>query len=486
MDVGYSQDLLKVMPSINELLATDTVASWLASHPRQLITSCITDAMAETRRVILADQTGQCGPETITAQRLLTRSGELLEARAAVRLGGAINATGIIISNTLGRTPWAGRVVDSMREDLKGYCTLEVDPESGVSARRERHVEEILCELTGAEAATVVNNAAAATLLTLAVATAEKKEVVISRGHLVEIGGGFRLADTIKLSGARLVEIGSANRTSADEYEDALTDDTGAIVRVHPMNFRMSGYVQEVSLEGLVKLGRAHWAMIIDDLGSGALVDLEQFGLPHEPTVRESIAEGADAVIFSADKYIGAAQGGIVVGRRVLIEDIRTHPLARAVRASKASLMALERTLQLFRDVDLLRREHPLYQMLGTVADALRRRAGVLAQALAETVPGAEVQVVDALGFLASADLPAKELPTSLVKLAIDGIDGQTLARGLRQDPAAVFTRMVDDTVALDVRTITEQDIVRIAQAVERVLKDHAAPVVATPVASAW
>jgi len=471
METAYMEDLLKVMPSVNDLLASDTVAGWLARHPRQLITACITDAMAETRRVILADQTGQCGPETITPERLLTRSGELLEARAAVRLGGAINATGIILNDALGLTPWAGRVVDSMRDDLKGYCPLEVDRESGEPARRERHVEEILCELTGAEAATVVNNAAAATLLTLAAATTEKNEVIISRGHLIESPGGFRLGDTIRRSGAKMVEVGSVNRTSVDEYEDAVTEQTGAIMRVRSMNFRLSGYVQDVTLEELVKLGRTHWAAIIDDIGAGALVDLTQFGLPHEPTVRESIEEGSDAVVFSAGRFVGAGQGGIIVGRRLLIEEVRAHPLARAMQMSKTSLMALERTLQLFRDVDLLRREHPLYVMLDASGEALRHRAGVLAQALAEAAPGAEVQVVDALGFLASEDMPLDELPPSLVKLAVDGVDAPALARRLRLDPAAVFTRMAGNTVALDVRTITDLDIVPIAQAVQRVLK---------------
>ena len=471
MVVAEIQDLLKLMPSVNELLSSDEAAGWLARQPRELITACISDAMAETRRVILADQADQCGPETVTPERLLARSGELLAARAAMRLGGAVNATGVIINDALGRTPWAGRVVDSMAEDLKRYCPLDVDCETGLPARRERHVEEILCELTGAEAATVVNNNAAATMLALSAATIEKNQVIISRGHLIEIGGAFRLSDAIERSGAQMVEVGSANRTVIEDYERAVTEQTGAIMRVRPMNYRPAGDIQDVPLEEIVKLARAHWATVIDDLGAGALVDLAQFGLPPEPTVAQSVADGADVVLFSADKLVGAAQGGIIVGRRTIIEEVRDHPLTRALRVSKTSLMAIERTLRLFRDVDLLRREHPLYVMLGTSAETLRKRAGVLAEALAEAAPGAEVQVVDAVGFLASEALPVEELPTSLVKLAVDGVTGETLARRLRQDAACVFTRIVDETMAMDVRTITDLDIAPIAEAVRRALK---------------
>ena len=471
MDVARNEDLLKLMPSINDLLSSDTAAKWLATQPRELVAACISDAMAEAHRLILADRAGLCGPETVTPERLLDRGAELLGARAAVRLGGAVNATGIILNSALGRTPWAGRVVDSMTDDLKRYCSLDVDRQTGLPARRERHVEEILCELTGAEAATVVNNNAAGTLLALAAATADKKEVLISRGHLIEIGGAFRISDAIARSGATIVETGSVNRTTIEDYEQAITEQTGAIMRVRPMDFRLTGYTHHVPLDELVKLARAHWATVIDDLGAGALVDLAQFGLAGEPTVAESIAEGADVVLFSADKLVGADQGGIIVGRRTIIEDVRTHPLARAMRVGKTSLMALERTLHLFRDVDLLKREHPLYVMLSTSAETLRRRAGALGEALAEAAPGAEVQVVDAPGFLASEDLPVDELPTSLVKLSVDALGSETLAQRLREDPACIFTRIIDDTVAMDVRTITDLDIAPIAQAVRRVLK---------------
>jgi len=471
MVVAEMQDLLKLMPSVNELLSSDQAAAWLAVQPRELIVACISDAMAETRRLVLADQAGRCGPETVSPERLLDRSWDLLATRAAVRLGGVINATGIILHDALGRTPWAGRVVDSMTDDLKGYCSLDVDRETGRHARRERHVEEILCELTGAEAATVVNNNAAATVLALAAATAEKNQVVISRGDLMDIGGGFRISDAIASSGARIVEVGSANRTVLEDYERAVTEQTGAIMRVRPLHVRPSAQVQDVPLEDMVKLARAHWAVLIDDLGAGALVDLKPFGLGGVPTVSESIAEGSDIVLFSADKLLGAAQGGIIAGRRTIIEDVRTHPLARALRVSKTSLMAIERTLHLFRDVDLLRREHPLYVMLGTSAETLRRRAGALGEALAGAAPGAEVQVIDACGFLTADGPPVEHLPTSVVKLVVDRLEAESLARMLREDPACIFTRTIDGAVAMDVRTITDLDIAPIAQAVQRVLR---------------
>ncbi len=323
-------------------------------------------------------------------------------------LRGAINATGIILHTGLGRAVWPTCVVESMVDELKGYVKLAIDAESGKRLDRDQQIEYILTELTGAEAATVVNNNAAATMLVLAALAAEK-EVIVSRGQLIEIGGAFRLPEVMEQSRARLVEVGATNRTHLRDYERAIGEHTAAIMRVHPSNFRIVGFTAEVPHRGTGRTGaRTRHPAAVDDLGAGALLDLAQFGLPHEPTVGESIAAGADIVLFSADKLIGASQAGIIVGRKALIERIRKHPLARAMRVDKSCLMALERTLYLFRDPQLLVREHPLYQMLTVTVPELRRRAEELLAALRETAPDLRAAIEEGQATWAAAHCPWK------------------------------------------------------------------------------
>ena len=318
---------------------------------------------------------------------MLEQAGELLGRAAAPRIREAINATGIILHTGLGRAAFPSAVVDSMMGELKGYCTLAVDRESGERAERDELVEYILTELTGAEAATVVNNNAAATLLVLGALTAQR-EVIVSRGQLIEIGGSFRLPEVMAQSGARLVEVGATNRTHLKDYQKAVTASTAAILRVHPSNYRVVGFTSEVALRDLAELTRARNLILIDDLGAGALVDLKQFGLPHEPTVRESVEAGADIVLFSGDKLIGAGQCGVIVGRKALIEELRRHPLMRALRVDKTCLMVLERTLHLFREPARLPLEHPTYRMICATAEVLESRARKLAGLICAKAPG--------------------------------------------------------------------------------------------------
>ncbi|MCX6924931.1 MAG: L-seryl-tRNA(Sec) selenium transferase, partial [Verrucomicrobia bacterium] len=347
------QDLLKCIPPITVLLKSAEVVSWLKTYPLALVTTCLRRGTASVREEILADSTGGSGPGHVTTQTVLARAATLLTQATAPHLRAAINATGIILHTGLGRAVFPGSVVDSMAAELKGYSTLAVDRESGDRIERDELVEYILTELTGAEAATVVNNNAAATMLVLA-ALAAQKEVIVSRGQLIEIGGSFRLPEVMAQSQARLVEVGATNRTHLKDYQKAITAETAAIMRVHPSNYRVVGFTSEVPLAELAELARSRGLMMIDDLGAGALLSLKQFGLPHEPTVRESIEAGADVVLFSGDKLIGASQAGVIVGRKELINRLRKHPLMRAMRVDKTCLMVLERTLHLFRDPDLL------------------------------------------------------------------------------------------------------------------------------------
>ena len=393
----------------------------------------------------------------------------MLQRAIEPHLREAINATGIILHTGLGRAVLPRGVVDSILGELKGYCTLAVDRDSGERAERDELVEYILTELTGAEAATVVNNNAAATMLVLA-ALAAQKEVIVSRGQLIEIGGSFRLPDVMAQSGARLVEVGATNRAHPKDYQKAVTENTAAILRVHPSNYRVVGFTSEVPLRELAELARARNIILMDDLGAGALVDLKLFGLPHEPTVRESIQAGADVVLFSGDKLIGAGQCGVIVGRKMLIDKLRRHPLMRALRVDKTCLMVLERTLQLFRDPARLPLEHPTYRMMSTPPVVLRARAKKLARLLSAQAPKAGIEIAQSQAFLGSGSLPTEAIPSFVVTLSVPEMSASELARRLRLDRACVFGRIENERLCLDVRTLTDEQLPAVAAALGRVL----------------
>jgi L-seryl-tRNA(Ser) seleniumtransferase len=272
-------------------------------------------------------------------------------------------------------------------------------------------------------------------------------------------------------SGARLVEVGATNRTHLKDYQNAVTENTAAILRVHPSNYRVIGFTSEVGLGEMVELAHARHLILIDDLGAGALLDLNRFGLPHEPTVRESVEAGADIVLFSGDKLIGASQCGVVVGRKALIERLRKHPLMRAMRVDKTCLMVLERTLQLFRDPDRLRREHPTYRMITTPVETLEARAKKLAELVAAQAPKVEVRIDRSVAYVGSGSLPTEGIPSLAASVSLPGISAAELARRLRLDPACIFGRIEEERVCLDTRTITDDQVKKIAEALGRIDK---------------
>ncbi|MEI7732211.1 MAG: L-seryl-tRNA(Sec) selenium transferase [Verrucomicrobiota bacterium] len=468
MPSDHKQELLKRIPSITELLKSPVVADWLLRQPAPLVTECLRRAVAQLRQQVLADTAGHCGAQHVTAESVLERAGALLKQATTPHLREAINATGIILHTGLGRAVFPECVVDSMQGELKGFTTLAVDPETGERVERDELVEYLLTELTGAEAATVVNNNAAATMLVLA-ALATRREVIVSRGQLIEIGGSFRLPEVMAQSQAILKEVGATNRTHLKDYRNAITPDTAALMRVHPSNYRIVGFTSEPSLRKLTELAHERGILMIDDLGAGALLDLEQFGLPHEPTGRESIAAGADLVLFSGDKLIGASQAGVVVGRKDLIERLRKHPLMRALRVDKTCLLVLERTLQLFRNPEKLRQTHPTYRMICTPKAQLEQRARDLCEAIATTAPKVATSIKDGVAYLGSGSLPTEALPSCLVTVAAPGLKTADLAQRLRMDPACVFGRIEDDCVCLDMRTLTDAQIPTVATALHRI-----------------
>ncbi len=461
------QSLLQQIPAITDLLKTERVEAWLADQPRPLVTECLRRAVQDLRQSVLNDTAGRCGPQHVGPKAVLDRAAAHLEQATQPHIREAINATGIILHTGLGRAVLPERVIDSILPELKGYVNLAIDRDSGERIERDELVEYLLTELTGAEAATVVNNNCGATLLALA-ALAARHEVIVSRGQLIEIGGSFRLPDVMAQSQAQMVEVGTTNRTHLKDYRAAFTENTAAILRVHPSNYRVIGFTHEAALADLVELAHSRGVLLLDDLGAGALVDLKLFGRPHEPTVQESIAAGADLVWFSADKLIGAGQGGILVGRRELIEKVRQHPLMRALRVDKTCILVLERTLQLFRDPERLRREHPTYRMLSTPLETLEARARALAEAIRRLAPRATAEVVEAQAYMGSGSLPTEALPSRAVRVSLPGVHPSALAKQLRLDRACVFGRIENDQFLLDVRTLTDAQVAAVAEALGR------------------
>jgi L-seryl-tRNA(Ser) seleniumtransferase len=381
-----------------------------------------------------------------------------LVARARDRLNPSlrrvINATGVIVHTNLGRAPLAPAARAAVARAAQGYANLELDLAGGMRASRHDHVAGLLRELTGAEAAAVVNNCAAAVLLAASALAGPGREVVISRGHLIEIGGGFRMPEVIAQAGARLVEVGTTNRTRLDDYAAAVGPQSGAILRAHPSNFRAVGFVEEVEVEALCGLG----VPVIDDVGSGVLAD-DIAALAGEPPVRRSVRAGAAVVTFSGDKLLGGPQAGLLVGSEAAIAACRRHPLARAVRIDKLSLAALEATLALYRDPALALRELPVLAMLTAGADELRARAERLATATGGTV-------VETVGRVGGGALPLLELPGPAVALDPGPAGADALAAALRTGEPAVVARIERGRVLLDPRTLAPDELDATAAAV--------------------
>ncbi len=437
---------LRALPSVERLAAS-------LDAPHLLAVAAARDTIEEARAAIKR--------EGSSSDDLLALARERLAASEASSLVRVVNATGVIVHTNLGRAPLAATAREAVARVAEGYANLELDLDTGERGSRQDHVEALLCELTGAQAALVVNNGAGATLLAVA-ALAAGDAVVVSRGQLVEIGGGFRIPDVVAQSGARLVEVGTTNRTRRSDYERALAGlgpgERGAVLRVHASNFRTLGFVEEVAVEALCSLG----APVIDDVGSGNLAE-GLTAVADEPPVRRSVTAGAALVCFSGDKLLGGPQAGILVGRAEAIVSARAHPLARALRVDKLSLAALEATLRLYRDPARARREVPVLAMLDTPEAQLAARAAALHERLAGA--GVACDVVRRSAKVGGGALPLLELEGPVVAVDPGALAAGELARRLREPPerhvarrAAVVARIEHERVLLDPRTMTDDD----------------------------
>ena len=428
---------LRGLPSVDTLLGEELGADLVERHGRPATVEAIRAALAGARGRGVAD-----GPDELLAEaaRLLGRPPSLRPA---------LNATGVIVHTNLGRAPLAGAAIERATAVAAGYSNLEYDLEAGTRGSRHSHLGAILAELTGAEDGMAVNNNAAAVMLTLA-ALAGGREVPISRGELIEIGDGFRIPEVLAQSGARLVEVGSTNRTRIGDYARALGPDTGAVLRVHQSNFRMVGFTEAPSLHELCALAAEHGVPVIDDLGSGQLIDLPD--LADEPTARSSVEAGATVVCFSGDKLLGGPQAGVIVGATEAVARVRRHPLARAVRIDKLSLAALEATLELYRDPARAVREVPVLRAAAEPAAAVRERAERLAARLGGDVVATTARV-------GGGAVPLLEIES--FACALDG--GDQLAAALRSADPPVVARVQEGRVLLDCRTLTDEECQRIS-----------------------
>ena len=422
------------LPSVDWLV----VQFFETSHYNHARLVAVARQTLESARSLI--QEGQTPPtQTELAQLMQTylTQGEKLSLRQAV------NATGIILHTNLGRAPLAEAALQAMRETVRGYSTLEYDLDAGQRGHRDSHIEDIICEVTGAEAALVVNNNAAAVYLALS-ALAEGREVVISRGELVEIGGGFRIPDVMRQSGATLVEVGTTNRTRLADFAEVITEQTVGFLRVHASNFKLIGFTEAVDLGNLAELAHEHNLLLLDDLGSGALLDTAQFGLDHEPMVQESLAAGADLVMFSGDKLLGGPQAGIIIGKQDLIAQLRKYPLTRALRPDKLCLASLTATLRIYRDNDPLT-QIPIWRMISLPLANIQERV-IRWQA---KLGGDIWQAESAVG---GGSLPGATLPTYILALPVNNPD--ELAAQLRQQNLPIIGRIHEGRYCLDPRTV--------------------------------
>ncbi len=460
------QARLRALPKTDELLALSEIAEQLGRIPRVIVVDAVRASVDDVRERILAGAEIEPSVEDIVKDAVARAE---LAMRPSLRP--VINATGIIVHTNLGRSILSKAAVRAVQDVASSYSTLEYDVESGERGSRHVHVESLLCRLTGAEAAMAVNNNAAAVMLGIA-ALARDKEAIVSRGQLVEIGGSFRIPDIMRESGATMVEVGTTNKTHLTDYENAVTDRTGLLLKVHSSNFRVVGFTEEVSVAELVELGSARGIPVFEDQGSGVLLDLRAYGLPYEPTVGESIAAGAQLVSCSGDKLLGGPQAGILVGTWDVIQRLKKHPMARAVRLDKMTLAALETTLRAYLDPERALREIPTLRMLTSSQEEIGHCASEIAERLRAALgDAATVDTAEDVSRAGGGALPLADIPTIIVAISpapgAPSVDSLERYLRLGAEPP-VIARINEGRLVLDPRTMRNcNDDVVIARIVE-------------------
>lgn len=461
--------LLSSIPSVDELLNHESIKKLLDIYPRTVIVDSIRRYLQEYRNRILHE--ANIDKLALDENSIIDGICLYVKKKASNKLKNVINGTGVVLHTNLGRACISPSVIDSLIMISTRYSNLEMDLDKGIRGSRYDHVEDIICQLTNAEAAMVVNNNAAAVMLVLNT-IANCGEVIVSRGQLVEIGGSFRIPDVMAQSGAKLVEVGTTNKTHLWDYEKAINENTKALMKVHTSNYKIFGFTEEVASDELVSLGREKGIPVIEDLGSGMLIDLSMYGLPYEPTVQDAVASGMDVVTFSGDKMLGGPQAGIIVGKRKYIEEMKRNPLTRAFRIDKMTLAALEGTLRLYLDKERALKEIPVLRMLTEDNKDIRRRADVLYKKLMSSLSDCcHISMEDDFSEVGGGSMPMHGMPTTVISLYSDKFTVNQIEKQLRSNEIPIITRINKDKVLIDVRTVWEDEFDIIEEALVRILK---------------
>ena len=450
------QNIFRNLPSVNQLLESEPLKKMVDSVNHTVVADGVRTFLDDFRKQV-SDRAGDI--QVPSPQEMADSIADWLKTEEVPYLRKVVNGTGIILHTGLGRAPLAKQAIAAVADISNGYASVEIDLKSGGRGQRVKAVERLICELTGAEAAVVVNNNAAATMIALS-AMAAGKEVIVSRGQLIEIGGSYRLPDVMECSGAKLREVGTTNKTKPEDYSDAINEETGALLKVHPSNFEVVGFTRTVETKEMVAIGRKHGIPVIDDVGSGALVDFARFGLMNEPVVADSIRDDADVVLFSGDKLIGGPQCGIIIGKSKWIKKILANPLMRAMRVDKMTLAALQATLLLYRDPETVLTQVPILRMLSMPIENLKLRADKIAAQIVASEFVEKCDVVESQSMLGGGSVPTQKIPTWCIGITPAKISVDALADKLRKHQPAVMGRVQKDVLYLDLRTIdVSQDL---------------------------
>lgn len=464
-----SSELYPFIPKVDRILEDPKLGSALRELPQKVVTNQIRKTLEELREAIKEGRIKD--KEELAPSKVVEEVLRGLRSTARPNLRKVINATGVVIHTNLGRSPLPRKVMEELIEIACGYSNLEYNLKEGRRGNRFTHVEDLLRELTGAEAGTVVNNNAAAVLLSLDT-IAKGKEVIVSRGELIEIGGSFRIPEVMKRSGARLVEVGTTNKTRLMDYEEAITSETGLILKVHTSNYKIIGFTQSVSGQELVDLGRRFSIPVMEDLGSGCFVDFSKYGYEKEPTVQEVIAQGVDVVTFSGDKLLGGPQAGIILGKREYVDKIRKNQLARALRIDKLTLYCLESILRTYLDLERAIKEIPTLSMLFTPYPTLRKKAMAIRKRVGKLYTDKfRIQVLDGISKVGGGALPALNLKTALIGLVPNKMKANEIEGFLRNYDPPIISRIERDMVVMDVRTILDQDMEFVVSAIQQLAR---------------
>lgn len=459
-----NKNSLKKIPKMDQLLNRNEVIEELNKTKRIYVIEALREALEDVREAILSEKADE-----FTEEEILNSFKEIIKAKKSDKFKRVINCTGVVIHTNLGRSILSKKAALKVSEIASSYNNLEYDLKKGERGERYSHIEDIIKKLTGAEAALVVNNNAAAVMLILST-LCSKKEAVVSRGQLVEIGGSFRIPEVMELSGAILREVGTTNRTHIKDYSDAINENTAALLKVHTSNYKILGFTLEPRIEDIVKIGHEHNIPVIEDIGSGTLIDMSKYGLPEEPTVIESIKKGIDIVTFSGDKLLGGPQAGIIAGKKDLIDKMKRNQLLRALRVDKMTLAALEATFGEYLEEEDAIKYIPTLKMLTISYDDLNKNAVKLKRKLSK-IEGLDIKLTDGFSTVGGGSMPLSKIKSRLLSISYEKMSADRLEKALRENSIPIIVRINEGRIIMDMRTVQDRDYTDIYNGMQSIIK---------------